>query len=236
MQTWHWRTWQDLPYLTCSLLEPWPHGFLTRAFWPRPLAEIAQALHPDLLPRRAKQVHGNAIVAAESLSEELPEADGVFAASGQQSVWVCTADCTPALIGDQRRGSCAAIHAGWRGTAAKILPEAVRRFLSTGSRLEDLRVALGPSISGPVYQVSQAVATQVTATVPQADAALREDSEPGKVRLDIRTVHVLQLVQMGLKVDQIATAPHCTYSEPERFFSYRRESRQQVQWSGIVSL
>ncbi|MBD2105014.1 peptidoglycan editing factor PgeF [Leptolyngbya sp. FACHB-261] len=238
MHTWHWRTWQDLPYLTCSLLEPWSHGFLTREFWPRPLIEIAPVLHPELRPHRAKQVHGNSIVAVEDLAEEsdeLLEADGVFVSGGQYSVWVCTADCTPALIADTTRGSCAAIHAGWRGTAAKILPEAIRRFLNTGSRLEDLRVALGPSISGDMYQVSEDVASQVALTVAQADLALRPDAEAGKIRLDIRKVQGLQLAQLGLQADQIAIAPHCTYSEPERFFSYRRDSRKQVQWSGIVS-
>ena len=66
--------------------------------------------------------------------------------------------------------------------------------------------------------------------------ALRPDGEPGRVRLDVRQVLRRQLEQAGLEPSQVAIAPHCTYQEPERFFSYRRTHQKQVQWSGIVSV
>lgn len=61
------------------------------------------------------------------------------------------------------------------------------------------------------------------------------DDTPGRARLDIRRINALQLQQLGLQPEQIAIAPHCTYQEPEHFFSYRRDRQKQVQWSGIVS-
>jgi hypothetical protein len=61
------------------------------------------------------------------------------------------------------------------------------------------------------------------------------DAKPGHVRLDVRRFNSLQLERLGFGPEQIAIAPHCTYQDPENFFSYRRDGRKQVQWSGIVS-
>ncbi|MFE4106195.1 peptidoglycan editing factor PgeF [Almyronema epifaneia] len=268
MELWTWKTWNGLPYLTCGLLEPWPHGFFTAQFWPSPPESLVQALHPGASVHRVKQVHGNHIltpteiarapqvvsVASATPSEpDRPLADGVLTDSSLQAAWVCSADCTPVLIGDRVTGQVAAIHAGWRGTALKIVPKAVEQLQRQGSRLEDLRVALGPAVAGEVYQVSTQVAAEVGATLVDpnqfATAAdlvnhlqqtqpspLLVDPQPGRVKLDVRRVNVRQLEQLGLHAKQIAVAPHCTFQEPEQFFSYRRTREKKVQWSGIVSL
>ena len=64
---------------------------------------------------------------------------------------------------------------------------------------------------------------------------LLPDEEPGRIRLDVPRINVLQLLTLGLQLDQIAIAPHCTYQESDKFFSYRRTREKKVQWSGIVS-
>ncbi|MEN8445060.1 MAG: laccase domain-containing protein, partial [Cyanobacteria bacterium J06555_13] len=61
------------------------------------------------------------------------------------------------------------------------------------------------------------------------------DEHPEKVRLDVRRINLMQLEQMGLDAQQIAIAPHCTYQDPDNFFSYRRTHEKKVQWAGIVS-
>lgn len=119
----------------------------------------------------------------------------------------------------------------------------------------DLLVAIGPAIDGAMYQVSITVAAEVGRTVApglipqpnQEDVAvvqqfyelpagpIRPDPQPGRARLDVRQVNALQLQQMGVPAANIAIAPHCTYQEPEWFFSYRRAKQKRVQWSGIVS-
>lgn len=264
MYTWHWRTWEGLSYLTCSLLENWPHGFFTQQFWPRYPAELVTALHPDAKIYRAKQVHGNTVVTPGEVEqfigstdgvgtldlESLPPADGILTEQAQQAVWVCTADCTPVLIADIKTGQVAAVHAGWRGTAQKIVPQAIARLQANGSQLENLRIAMGPAIAGEVYQVTVEVAAEVGASILPSDStasiveALQElpnapilpDPQEGRVRLDVRRVNELQLEQMGISAEQVAIAPHCTYQQPEHFFSYRRDQLKKVQWSGIVSV
>jgi polyphenol oxidase len=262
MHTWHWQTWNDRPYLTCSLLDAWPHGFFTQQFWSRPPIELTRALHPTAPAYRLQQVHGNVVLTPGEVetapvepSNTYPSADGLITEQADQAVWVCSADCTPVLIGDVKTGQVSAIHAGWRGTAQKIVPQAIARLQANGSQLQDLRVVMGPAIAGEVYQVSEQVAALVGATLapistaaPDADftqamAVLRgiintpilDDPEPGRVRLNVRQVNALQLEQLGLSAEQVAISPHCTFQDAENFFSYRRSREKKAQWSGIVS-
>lgn len=256
-----------MSYLTCSLLEQWPHGFFTHDFWPSLPAELVAALQPQARVYRVKQVHGNAVLstgefdsivgdlAGDGISEaaELPAADGLLTVESCEAVWVASADCTPVLIADIKTGQVAALHAGWRGTAAKIVPTAIARLQAEGSQLSDLRLALGPAISGEVYQVSLEVAAEIGTTIAATNhgdnaATIVErlhqiptppvlaDPVPGRVRLDVRRAIALQVEQMGITVDRVAIAPYCTYSLPEHFFSYRRDNIKKVQWSGIVSI
>lgn len=263
MHNWYWKSWEDLTYLRCDLFDNWSHGFFTQDAWPRVPQDLVAAIAPAAEVYRIKQVHGNVVLSAsesrlpgensgaETPSAEFALADGLISDAPRQAVWVCSADCTPALIGDVVTGQVAAVHAGWRGTAAKIIPVAIAKFLTQGSQLADLRVALGPAITGQVYQVSAEVAAQTGATVAQTPAAsidtllaelqalpqspILPDLKPGHVKLDVRRINALQLEQLGIQPEQIAIAPHCTFQEPERFFSYRRTGLKQVQWSGIVS-
>ncbi|GAB1540423.1 peptidoglycan editing factor PgeF [Scytonema sp. NUACC21] len=263
MHAWHWRTWEGLPYLICSLLEPWHHGFFTRQFSPSSPFELTKALHPEASVYRLRQVHGNTVLSPEEIALQLTEStqaegemdsafasgDGLISTQSLQAVWVATADCTPVLIADEKTGQVAAVHAGWRGTALKIVPQAISRLQAQGSKLENLRIAMGPAISGEVYQVSEQVAAEVGGSIIPYDdekailAALQDlpsspllpDPEPGRVRLDVRRVNTLQMEMLGIGLEQIAIAPYCTYQTPEYFFSYRREQQKKVQWSGIVS-
>jgi YfiH family protein len=265
MHSWHWHTWKGQPYLKSSLLEPWPHGFFTQQFWPNYPDQLTKALYPEISSYRLKQVHGNTVLTPEEIVTKLTEGGDEVDASGDtplalgdalvtnqplQAVWVATADCTPLVIGDEKTGQVAAIHAGWRGTAVKIVLRAIDRMQALGSNLKDLRIAMGPAIAGVVYQVSESVAAEVGASiVPHNDekaiinalyqlpnSPLLPDSVPGKVRLDVRRVNTLQLEMLGISAEQITIAPYCTYQTPEHFFSYRRDKQKKVQWSGIVSI
>ena len=265
MHTWQWQTWEDLPYLTCSLLEPWEHGFFTQHFSPRSPSEIVGVLQPEAQVYRVRQVHGNTVLTPSEIvsatqtvkkeGEEEPEkppADGILTEQTGQAVWVCSADCTPVLIADEKTGQVAAVHAGWRGTATRIVPNAIARLLDSGSSLENLRIAMGPAIAGEVYQVSDTVAAEVGASIILQDTAnttesilevlqqlpdspILDDPKPGRVRLDVRRVNAIQIEQLGIRPEQVAIAPYCTYQQPEHFFSYRRDKLKKVQWSGIVS-
>jgi len=252
---WHWQYAADRPYLTCDLLQSWPHGFFTLHFAGQSPQVLTRYLAPEATAYRTQQVHGRTVLMPREVERsrlatgEWPPADGLIADQAGQAVWVASADCTPVLIADRRTGRVAALHAGWRGTAQRIVSVAIARLLESGSSSSDLRVALGPAIAGEVYQVSTTVAAEVGASIvpaerdeaalcaellAQADPPLLPDPEPGRLRLDVRRVIAIQLEQLGLGREQLAQAPCCTYQQPELFFSYRRTRQKQVQWSGIV--
>ncbi|MFQ4137314.1 peptidoglycan editing factor PgeF [Nodosilinea sp. PGN35] len=254
MAHWHWQSWQGQNFLTCDLLQDWPHGFFTRQFWPQTPEALTPGLDAAAAVQRVKQVHGNRVLAPVDLpapgsAQPLAEADGLLSDRPGQALWVCSADCSPVLMGDRATGQVAAIHAGWRGTAQAIAAVAVGKLQAQGSRLEDLVVAIGPAIAGEVYQVSVDVAAAVgrtlvaeaseddgavVAALQQRPSPVLTDDTPGRARLDVRLANRWQLERLGLRREQVAIAPHCTFQD-DRFFSYRRTGEKQVQWSGIVS-
>ncbi len=233
--------------LTCKLLSPWQHGFFTRSHAPQLPQDLSKCFSSESKAFHAKQVHGDRIVnTLEFTGDRLPEADGVFTSQPSTSVWACSADCVPILIGDPVLQTVAAIHGGWRGTAQGILIKAIAKFIEHGSDLANLLIALGPAISGESYQVQNEVADQVLTTIKKP-VGVSPDAKLGHCRLDIRLVQQQQLLELGLTTSQIAIAPFCTFQTPQHFFSYRRTTlvkeksnglehpKPQIQWSGIKS-
>jgi YfiH family protein len=199
MSHWHWRDWNGLSYLTCSLLADWSHGFFTRGFWPRSPEKLVNVLSDSVNSHcpevfRVKQVHGNTVLPTSQLTAisqnqpeltgspspsplSLKEADGLRTEQSGEAVWVASADCTPVLIADVSTGQVAAVHSGWRGTAKAIVPEAIAQFIAN-SQLKNLRIAIGPAIAGEVYQVSQEVAAEVGASIHPENISAAELAQP----------------------------------------------------------
>jgi YfiH family protein len=244
---WSWVGCYGGYYLQAQLLEGFEHGFFSRQWQGRGPEVLAGYVSAGVSVHRPRQVHSALVLpASRAAAEPWPEADGLVSDAGGQSLWVCGADCTPVLLADPSSGRVAACHAGWRGVAGGILLEAIRLLEQAGSRRSDLRVALGPAVSGAHYQVESAVAEQVAAALPpggqesglaalEACGALLADPEPGRHRLDIRAASRRQLELAGVASDQISVCPLCTVAEPELFHSWRRDQVKAVQWSGIVA-
>jgi len=240
LQGWTWIGCYGGYYLSADLLQEqgFEHGFFTRRWQGRDPDALAAYVSAGVSVHRPQQVHGALVLeASDAKGPPWPDADGLVSDRGSQSLWVCGADCTPVLIADPGHGHVAACHAGWRGVAAGILPEAISRLEQRGARREQLVVALGPAVSGPRYQVALDVAQQVLASVPADHQAgiVSDDPEPGRCRLDIRQAATAQLLGEGLHAGHISRCPLCTVSEPDLFHSWRRDQVKAVQWSGIVS-
>jgi hypothetical protein len=233
--------------LQADLLSDFEHGFFTRQWHGRGPAELAGYLSAGISVHRPQQVHGAAVLPASlAANEPWPEADGLLSDAPGQSLWVCGADCTPALLADPCSGRVAACHAGWRGVAGGILAVAVDLLVARGGRVDQLLVALGPAVAGERYQVERSVSEQVADSLPGGDrqvgltvlrqeAGLLDDPHPGRDRLDIRVAARLQLQGLGVPADRISVCPLCTQAEPLLFHSWRRDQVKAVQWSGIVS-
>ena len=136
---------------------------------------------------------------------------------------VQTADCVPVLLGDARTGACAAVHAGWRGTAAEIVPAALERMREEyGTRSEDVRAAIGPAANVCCYEVGSEVIEIFRTRFAAADELLTPTRE-GHARIDLQRANRQQLTDAGVATERIHTAPFCTMCRNDLFFSYRRE-------------
>ena len=251
LPSWTWIGCYGGYYLQSDLLsdQGFEHGFFTRRWQGRGPDELAGYLSAGVSVHRPQQIHSGIVLdASDAIQAPWPDADGLVSDRGGQSLWVCGADCTPALIADPTTGHAAACHAGWRGMAARILQEAILRLEQRGAQRRDLLVALGPAVSGARYQVGQEVVDAVglalsaepgdpssDQVVLQRDGALQQDAEAGRHRLDIRRAARLQLLNEGITTERIALCSLCTVGEPELFHSWRRDQVKAVQWSGIVA-
>ena len=179
------------------------------------------------------QVHGNDVAVirgALPAASERPRADAVVSNARDTSVAVRIADCVPLLVADPTSDSVAAIHAGWRGTAARVAPAAIdamrREF---GARVEDLVVAIGPSIRRCCYEVGSDVVDAFAAARHErylidrwfvAPPARPGESRPG-LRLDVAGSNRDQLVLAGVRADNIFDCGLCTAMHLDLLTSYR---------------
>jgi polyphenol oxidase len=139
-------------------------------------------------------------------------------ASGAGTVCaVMTADCLPVLMCDQQGTRVAAVHAGWRGLASGILERACE---SLAVRPECLLVWLGPAIGADAFEVGPEVRQEFIAADPTADAAFRP-SDSGRWLADLAGLARQRLARLG--VTAVYGGGYCTFSDPRRFFSYRRD-------------
>lgn len=166
-----------------------------------------------------KQVHSNRVVNAHGLKDRSQEGDALITDEVGCMVGVRTADCVPMLMLDCAKRAVAAVHAGWRGSAAEIARSAVDRMQRDfDTKPEDLYVALGPCIRACCYEVGKEVAERFAALFPEwgeEDRATR--------CIDLPEANRRQLVEVGVKEDRIFDSGLCTTCQPESFFSYRRE-------------
>jgi YfiH family protein len=148
------------------------------------------------------------------------EGDAVIALRGELACGVRSADCVPLLVGDQETGAVAAIHAGWRGVVRGVVSAAVESLRDHSGRRGDLLAAIGPHISRAAFEVGDDVAAELEAASEARDVVDRPGAKP---RVDLRRIVRAQLVAAGLAENAIDDVLGCTVSEPERFFSFRRD-------------
>lgn len=207
------------------------HAFTTRAFDASAgnahgsLAALLEVPEPSLV--RVRQVHGASVLYVEKENDAVSgtPADAIVVARPRAAAAVAVADCVPVLIADRGRRVVAAIHAGWRGTAAGVVGATVRAIGEHGVPPEDLVAAIGPSIGACCYQVDRPVREAFLSRRGEADAWFAPDG-PDRWRLDLWAANRFALVDAGVPADAIHVAAQCTFHQPSLFHSYRREGTQ----------
>ncbi len=217
-----------------------------------PLATLRQ-FHSDMIRTAARPAPDRA---TESL-----RGDALLTSAPHVLLAAQTADCVPILLADTKRRAVAAIHAGWRGTLARIAQKTIGRMrMEFGTRPKDVVAALGPAIGGCCYEVGPEVATafagQFAAAAEWFDGpferlAWGEEPNPlpwltmmppghvpppPRVQLDLRAANRWQLLDAGVPASQIAVSELCTRCNAELFFSYRREGNKTGRLMAVIGI
>ena len=241
-----------------SLLDEIPHGFLGRqggvstghcaglnVGWGsdddrsaiaenrrRALAAVA----PGAQLVTVHQIHSGQAVAVEDPWPEgdRPQADAMATDRPGIALGILTADCTPVLLADPEAQVIGAAHAGWKGAFGGIIEATVAVMESLGAERGRIRAAIGPVIARRSYEVDELFHRRFTEQDPANDQFFRP-GRPGHHQFDLEAFVLARLHQAGVK--RAEALGFDTYSDPDRFFSYRRSThRNEPDYGRQISL
>lgn len=234
-----------LEILTADALSPLRHGFFTRRGGAssgvfaglncgagssdqaevvainRARVAAAMQVGPESL-LGVHQVHSPdvAVVGAGGLPPGT-RADALVTDRPGVALTVLTADCMPVLLADTEAGVIGAAHAGWRGALAGVLEATVEAMEALGADRDDIAAVIGPCISQRAYEVGPEVLAAFEAEDPDA-ARFFANGQGDRYLFDLPGLGLARLRAAG--VGHAEWTRHCTYSDPDRFYSYRRST------------
>ncbi|RJL01870.1 peptidoglycan editing factor PgeF [Paracoccus siganidrum] len=181
-----------------------------------------------------KQVHSADVVTLRAGADleaiGKTEADGIVTDQPGIAIAVLTADCQPVLLADAQAGVIGAAHAGWRGALAGVLEATVDAMRALGAT--EIRAVIGPTISQRAYEVGEELLDQFLAEDPDYHRFF-SGGPNGRPMFDLPSFGLSRLRAAGVEAEW---SRHCTYSDPERFFSYRRSTHEgQVDYGRLIS-
>lgn len=245
-----------LEILTSDLLNPCRHGFFTRKGGASSgvfeglncglgssdqkdivlinrgrVADAMGVVSDDLVG--VHQVHSADVVRVTApLAEPRPKADAMVSDVPGLALSVLTADCQPVLFCDSKSGVIGAAHAGWRGCVDGVLENTVDAMLDLGAKREQIRAVIGPCISQRAYEVGPEFFDTFVTLDSDARRFFRE-GQGDRLMFDLPGFGLSRLKDMGVVAQWIGA---CTYSEPARFFSYRRTTHaREVDYGRLIA-
>jgi YfiH family protein len=204
-----------------------------------------------------KQIHSDIVSTFDAFTPEFRRGDASATNQPGLLLAVQTADCVPVLLVDPKNRAVAAVHAGWRGTLRRIVTKTVGRMrMQFGSQPANLLAAIGPAIGGCCYEVGTEIAADFLtqfAAAPEWFDEFRTGDEPNPVQwlnqmppghqpppanllLDLKKANRSQLLDAGLRPQNIFVSDLCTACRRDLLFSYRKESQTGRHMSVIALL
>lgn len=146
----------------------------------------------------------------------------------EKGVFLCvtTADCVPILLFDPVNEAIGAVHAGWRGTAGRIVEKTIREMMKNfGTSPRDLFAAIGPAIGVANYEVGCEVEELFRDNGFRLDHKVsRRNPETCKLHIDLKEINRQELIATGISPEQIEKTGFCTFKNSRLFFSARRQT------------
>jgi polyphenol oxidase len=185
----------------------------------------AVGVAPDRL-LTAYQIHSPNVVVAERpwTRETRPRADAIVTREAGLGIGISTADCGPILFADPQARVIGAAHAGWRGALSGVAEATIAAMEKLGADRARIRAALGPMIRQPSYEVGPDLIARFDAEDPDGRGFFKPGARPQHAMFDLPGYIAARLRRAG--IGQVEDLGHCTYADPELFFSYRRATHR----------
>ncbi|MAM62526.1 peptidoglycan editing factor PgeF [Maritimibacter sp. UBA3975] len=198
-------------------------------------ARVAASM--DALPEAlvgVHQVHSpDVVVVTEPQNGTKPRADALVTRTPGLVLTVLAADCEPVLFADPEAGVIGAAHAGWRGALEGVLEATVDAMVAEGATRENIRAVVGPTISQANYEVGPEFMDRFMDDDPE-NGRFFAGGQGDRVQFDLPGFGVHRLREAG--VGHAEWTRHCTYADPERFYSYRRSvHRKEADYGRLIS-
>ncbi len=183
-------------------------------------ARVADAMGvPDTHLVGVHQIHSATAVTVDGPLAEKPRADALVTATPGLALSILTADCQPVLFADLNAGVIGAAHAGWRGALDGVLLATVEAMEALGAQRANINAVIGPCISQRAYEVGPEFIDSFLAEDPD-HARYFANGTDDRMQFDLPGFGLNRLRATG--VGHAEWTHHCTYSDPDRFYSYRR--------------
>ena len=182
---------------------------------------------------RLEQVHGASLVRiTQESANQVLSADGCWSEDSDFVLCIMVADCLPILLTDREGSFVAAVHAGWRGTADRIIVNMIDTLMATGREAKNLKVALGPSIGPCCFEIDALVAEKLRASAP-GGLGLNIGLESGKYLANLWEINMQQLLACGVPSEGIDVVRECTKCS-KKYYSYRRDRGITGRQAGLI--
>ncbi|WP_404286188.1 peptidoglycan editing factor PgeF [Microvirga sp. RSM25] len=199
----------------------------------RRMAAALGAKHDALIS--VHQVHSpDAVIVEGPWRGERPKADAMVTATPGLALGITTADCGPVLFADAEARVIGAAHAGWRGAVTGVLESTIAAMERLGARRATIVAVLGPTISQKAYEVGPDFIRRFAEEAPGHVRFFKEAEKPDHAMFDLPGFIGARLEAAG--VGEFSNLGLCTYSDEERFFSYRRTThRKEPDYGRLIS-
>ncbi|MGH1331246.1 MAG: peptidoglycan editing factor PgeF [Paracoccaceae bacterium] len=187
-------------------------------------ARVARAMQaePEALCG-VHQIHSADVATVEATPSAPIHADALVTATPGVVLSILTADCQPVLFGDVQAGVIGAAHAGWKGALSGVLEHTIEAMEALGAKRGAINAVIGPTISQRAYEVGPEFFEDFLAVDP-AYGRFFAGGEGDRMQFDLPAFGLFKLREAG--VGHAEWTRHCTYSDPKRFYSYRRSVHQ----------
>lgn len=246
-----------LEFLTSDLLRDTQHGFFTRkggassgifsglncGFGSSDQREIVSinrtrvAGAMDVAPEALvtiHQTHSPDVVVVTQPGPQSGPADAMVSATPGIALGILTADCQPVLFADDTAGVIGAAHAGWRGALDGVLESTLDAMEGLGASRANISAVIGPTISQRAYEVGPEFLDAFLAEAPD-NARFFAQGQGDRMMFDLPSYGLHRLRNAG--VGQAEWIGHCTYHDPDRFFSYRRTTHaREADYGRLISV